>query len=229
MRDRRAVDEQDVRFQPGGYGWIIDVNRPREISNAIPGYKPGINRRTSKSNGRNRVRGKIQRMIVIGFLLIWIGSGSSSAQYPARPIHGKSDKWISWRVDALLKNNTRYDYRNVEVTAKNGVVTLKGSVLTPYEKFHAGLVAEDVPRVSSVVNDIVAAKSLNQDMAMAQRVRSEILLEPALKILSLDVVSKQGKVELYGIVSTSDQKLYAGRFVGEIPGVKKVVNEILVE
>jgi osmotically-inducible protein OsmY len=175
------------------------------------------------------MRGKTQRMIVIGFLLIWFGPGSVSAQTSARPIHGKSDKWISWRVDALLKNDTRYDYRNVKVTGKNGVVTLDGSVLTPYEKFHAGLVAEDVPRVRAVVNNIVVEEPLNQDIAMAQRVRSEILQEPALKILSLDVVSKQGEVELYGVVSTSDQKKYASRFVGEKPGVKKVVNEILVE
>ena len=141
----------------------------------------------------------------------------------------KSDHWIAWRVDALLQNDERFDYRDVRVAAKDGVVTLDGSVMTEYEKGHASLVAEDVPGVKGVENVILVVEPVNANFALAKKVRTQILENPELTISSLDVSAEQGRVEIRGIVSGSGERTEIGDIVKEMPGVATVENEIWVE
>lgn len=158
----------------------------------------------------------------LGSLPVWATSTGFEKQT-------RSDKWITWRVDALLHNDNRLDYRLVEVACKSGEVTLKGSVWTAYEKAHATLVASDVPGVKAVQNTILVVEPLNADFVLMKSVRSEILQDPILTVTALLVDAEAGTVTLYGIVSTPKQKDRVAEIVRGIPGVKQVVNEIDIE
>lgn len=163
-------------------------------------------------------------------LMVIIGAVSfASAAVTPFARRGVSDRWVTWRVDALLHDDNRYDYREVRVKTKDKVVTLKGSVMTDYEKAHAVLVAGDIPGVKAVTDEIIVAEPVDPDIALMKRVRSEIVQDPLLKIIALDVDAKDGAVTLYGIVRDSEQKERVDELVHGIPGVKALADEILLE
>jgi len=141
----------------------------------------------------------------------------------------KSDQWIRWRVDALLQNDDRFDYRDVDVVSTNGAVTLQGLVFTQYEKGHAALIAGNVPGVRQITNEIRVVPPLNDNVVLAKKVRTQILKNPTFNVDALDVRARQGAVELRGMVSSPGEKARLGQLVGAMPGVTEVVNEIIVE
>src|SRR5581483_6341644 len=100
--------------------------------------------------------------LCLGFVLMATAVTPASAADSTK--HGYSDQWIAWRIDALLQNDARFDYRKVKAASKSGVVTLKGSVLTGYERGHAEFVAADIPGVKGVINDIATVEPLNDDI-----------------------------------------------------------------
>lgn len=177
----------------------------------------------------SRVAGVVVCGAVLGLVGLPVWAMSTGFEKQTR-----SDKWITWRVDALLLNDNQFDYRLVQVACKNGEVTLKGSVWTDYERSHATLVASDVPGVKAVQNTILVVEPLNVDFVLMKAVRSEILQDPILNVTALfvDVNEERnpaGTVTLYGIVSTPQQKDRVAEIVRGVPGVKQVVSEIDVE
>lgn len=177
----------------------------------------------------SRVTGVVVCGAVLGLVGLPVWAMSTGFEKQTR-----SDKWITWRVDALLRNDNRLDYRLVQVGCKNGEVTLKGSVWTDYERSHATLVASDVPGVKAVQNTILVVEPLNAGFVLMKAVRSEILQDPILSVTALfvDVNAERnpaGTVTLYGIVASPEQKDRVGEIVRGVPGVKQVVNEIDVE
>ncbi|PYX46938.1 MAG: hypothetical protein DMG79_15150 [Acidobacteria bacterium] len=75
------------------------------------------------------------------------GEGST-----ARKIDSDLDSGIDKNLDAMLiqhrlKNDVRYD-------VNNGVVTLKGDVPTPTQRASVEKLAEQVPNVKQVVNEL---------------------------------------------------------------------------
>lgn len=175
------------------------------------------------------MRRKIIALLVAWTIVIAGGISLASAESMHSVRRGFSDRWIAWRVDALLQNDNRLDYREVRVTTKDKIVTLKGSVMTDYEKAHATLVAGDIPGVKGVTNEIVVVEPVDADFALIKRVHSEIIQDPTLKVMALDVDAREGGVTLYGIVRSVDQKKRVGELVQGVPGVKELKNEILVE
>jgi len=142
----------------------------------------------------------------------------------------KADQWTRWKINALLRNDIRLDYRNVKVKNRNGTVTLSGVVLTDYEKAHAVEMASDVPGVKAVKDEIMVVQyTTGPDGALAQRVRSQILQDPTMKVTALDVEAEKDGVLLHGIVSNDAIKARIGRFASEVKGVQRVDDELDVE
>lgn len=168
-------------------------------------------------------------LLVGWILLVVMGAMPVRAESTGIEKQSRPDHWIRWRVDALLQNNDRLDYRDVAVACKNGEVTLTGSVITQYERSHASLVAEDVPGVKDVRNEILVDEAVNANFALEKKIRSQILQDPVLRVTALDADAQEGTVELHGIVSNSEQKYRVTEIIQGIPGVKRVVNNIDVE
>lgn len=173
------------------------------------------------------MRSTIMLTLCLGIVLMGTAVVPASAADTTK--HRYSDQWITWRIDALLQNDARFDYRKVKVATRNGVVTLKGSVLTDVERGRAEFVASDLPGVKGVVNDIETVEPLNDDMILAKQIRSEIIEDPIFNTLALSVDTKDGAVELHGIVGSFEQKRLLDKLIRETPGVKHLENEILVE
>jgi osmotically-inducible protein OsmY len=150
---------------------------------------------------------------------------------PATMHHIKSDQWMRWKIDARLQDDPYLDYRGVKVNIKkNGVAVLSGYTLTDYEKDNAGQVAGAVPGITEVKNEIeVVRYTAGHDGAVAQRVRSQIIQDPTMKVSALEVQAEKNGVILHGIVPTAELKARIGQFASEVKGVEHVDNDLDVE
>jgi len=175
-------------------------------------------------------------VFVMGAVVFIGASGGGSvaalaATPPAAGLHIKADRWMRWKIDARLQNDPYLDYRGVKVSIrKNGVAVLTGYTLTDYEKANAAQVAGDVSGITEVKNEITVVQyTAGHDGAVAQRVRSQIIQDPTMKVTALDVEAEKGGVILHGIVPTAELKAHIGKFASEVNGVKHVDNDLDVE
>jgi len=175
--------------------------------------------------------GMIMMIGVIGLLGVG-GPPVLAATTPPTPLrHIKSDQWMRWKIDARLQDDPYLDYRGVEVhIKKNGVAVLTGYTLTDYEKDNAAAVAGAVPGITEVKNEIkVVQYTAGHDGAVAQRVRSQIIQDPTMKVTALEVQAEKNGVILHGVVPTAELKARIGQFASEVNGVKHVDNDLDVE
>ena len=70
----------------------------------------------------------------------------------AKAINSDLDKGIEQNLDAALIQNKLHD--NVKYAVKSGVITLSGEVNSQYKRDHAEKIANRVPNVKQVVNDL---------------------------------------------------------------------------
>jgi osmotically-inducible protein OsmY len=73
-----------------------------------------------------------------------------------------------------------------------------------------------------------AEKMSPADRAVAERVRQRLEQHPYLSGSELQVVAQQGNVELSGRVNSDFERQVAGQVSRQVPGVKRVTNELAV-
>ncbi len=137
------------------------------------------------------------------------------------------------KIEAAAKSS--YNYRtvledNVKVKAKDGVVTLSGTVIDKDDKSLAEDTVENLPGVTSVKNNIVV-KSANperSDAWIALKVRSRLLMKSNVSASTTKVTSANGVVTLTGTVDNIAQKELTAAYAEDIDGVKSVRNDLVV-
>lgn len=72
-----------------------------------------------------------------------------------------------------------------------------------------------------------AAKA-NEDTALAAKVKSALMADPALKMLAIDVGASGGVVTLFGTANTAANRDKAARVAADVPGVKSVDNKLVI-
>ncbi|MEO6569382.1 MAG: BON domain-containing protein [Opitutaceae bacterium] len=129
-----------------------------------------------------------------------------------------------------------YNYRtvledNVKVKAKDGMVTLTGTVQDKGEKDLAADTVENLPGVTSVKNDleIKSKHPEKSDAWISTKIRSRLLVKGNVSATSTKIDVKDGVVTLAGTADNLAQKELTGIYAKEIDGVKSVKNEIAVK
>lgn len=140
-----------------------------------------------------------------------------------------SDAEIKANVEAVLKNTTRVDEKEVQVAVKDSVVTLTGCLDSAIEKRTARQLAEDVAGVKLVSDEMTIRD-------FVKRTDEELVAEVRLR-LQRDAFSEEGKVEVYasngevrldGTVPDYHTKKAVEDVVWWTPGVIGVENLLLV-
>lgn len=67
------------------------------------------------------------------------------------------------------------------------------------------------------------------DSAITTKVKAEILNEPSLKVLQINVETFKGVVQLSGFVDSAQSKSKAGEVAAGVKGVKSVKNNLVVK
>jgi hyperosmotically inducible protein len=129
-----------------------------------------------------------------------------------------------------------YNYRtvledHVKVKARDGIVTLTGTVQDKDDKALAADTVENLPGVTAVKNDIVVKSDHPEksDGWMALKIRSRLLVKGNVSAATTKVAVMDGIVTLSGTADTLAQKELTEAYAKDIDGVKSVHNEITVK
>ncbi|MEZ0217206.1 MAG: BON domain-containing protein [Rariglobus sp.] len=129
-----------------------------------------------------------------------------------------------------------YNYRtvledHVKVKAKDGVVTLTGTVQDSDYKDLAEDTVKNLPGVTAVNNEIAIkpAHPENSDGWIAFKIRSRLLVKSNVSATTTTVAVKEGAVTLTGTAENLAQKELTGIYAKEIEGVKSVKNDLVVK
>ena len=120
---------------------------------------------------------------------------------------------------------------HVKVKAKDGVVTLTGTVQDKDERELAVDTVENLPGVTGVKNDIIVKSDFPErsDGWMALKIRSRLLVKANVSAATTTVSAKDGVVTLGGTADNAAQKELTEVYAKEIDNVKSVKNDIVVK
>jgi len=142
----------------------------------------------------------------------------------------RSDEEITKDVREALRRDVWVDESRVSVVVNRGVVHLSGTVDIFAERDAA---ADDAWRTSGVLdvadNIIVAPTITRDDADIAEDVRSDLVRNIRVDPSKIDVDVSGGTVSLHGSVATYAQKWIADDVAWWTPGVRDVVNELIIE
>jgi osmotically-inducible protein OsmY len=121
---------------------------------------------------------------------------------------------------------------SIKVNAKDGVVTLTGTVADESRKNLAQETASNLPGVKSVDNQLETKAEDDADSADAwigSKVKMALLFHRNVSGFQTDVEVKNGVVTLRGEAKNAAQKQLASEYAADIEGVKSVKNELTIE
>jgi osmotically-inducible protein OsmY len=160
----------------------------------------------------------------------------------------KSDAWLITKVKTTLLFHRNVSGLGTEVLADKGTVTLRGEASSLAQKDLTTEYVMDVEGVETVknemtVSDAAAAKPDNKtaaqktgtvieaidDASITALVKTSLLYHRSTSGIATKVETKDGVVTLEGKAKTAAGKDLAGKYAGDIDGVKSVNNNMTVD
>lgn len=141
------------------------------------------------------------------------------------------DSEIRHDVQRALDRAPGLDASAIAVAVDDGVVTLRGTVRSLFEKHQAERVTLRVYSVNAVANDLVVqppAVPHPTDTEIAQAVVDALTKNALVPLHHVQVVVAEGWVTLSGILQWEHQRVSAERTAARVAGVKGVSNTILL-
>ncbi|HEX5418029.1 MAG TPA: BON domain-containing protein [Chloroflexota bacterium] len=142
--------------------------------------------------------------------------------------------WTDQEIGAIIRRKLDRDSRltdpsKIDIAVNRGVVTLSGIV----PNYSQRVVAEEdvwaAPGVVGVINNIcLAPPTTRTDDEIAAAVREALDKDPAINAARITVTVEDGVVYLRGSVPISYQSPRASGDAWSVPGVRDVVNELIV-
>lgn len=150
---------------------------------------------------------------------------------------GSSDADIARKLTHEIRMYSRYTiFDNIDFRVNEGAVELIGEVSQPYKKADLGRIAQKVPGVKSLSNDLKVLPLSPMDNQLRRQVARAIYRDPVLSRYGLQAVGPihiivdNGHVTLEGVVSTDMEKNVAGiRANGAGLSFGQVTNNLRVE
>lgn len=142
------------------------------------------------------------------------------------------DKDLKQHVENALEWEPSVDAKDIGVSADQGVVTLRGTVASYWQKMAAERVVLQVYGVKAVANDLtvhVANAYQRTDTEIAQAAVSALEWHTVVPDDRVTVTVKDGWLALAGTLDWQYQKDAAARAVRELTGVKGITNDIRVK
>lgn len=156
-----------------------------------------------------------------------------------------SDAWLITKVKFTLLFHKNVNASGTTVNAKQGVVTLRGKATSTAQKDLTTEYAADVDGVKSVTNEMTvpgaakvdksaAAAKMDavgdavDDASITAMVKATLFYHRSTSALNTSAATKDGIVTLSGKAKNAAEKDLAEKLVGDVQGVKKVVNNITV-
>jgi osmotically-inducible protein OsmY len=143
-----------------------------------------------------------------------------------------ANRELQERVLRALEFEPSIDAAQIAVTAHDGVVTLRGTVPTFYQKTSAERAVAHVFGVRALANDIEVTPNQDtrrSDTAIAEAAANALAWDAAVPARAIQVTLREGWVTLTGNVEWRYQRDAAEYTVRRLYGVKGVTNSIVVK
>lgn len=166
---------------------------------------------------------KYLETLILGAVVVLLLTGSLFASETDRRIESAVQK--SYVFQNYLKDD------NIEVHAKNGIVTLTGTVSNEDHKIMAEDTVSDLPGVKGVDNQLQVKGEVlekNSDAWIRTRINMILRLHSNLDADNTQVEVKDGVVTLRGEADSEAQKALTTEYAKDVEGVKDVNNEMTV-
>ena len=146
------------------------------------------------------------------------------------------DAWVIAKVKSTLLYHGSVSAGTTEVTAKDGIVTLRGTAASQAQKELTTEYVRDVEGVKEVNNETTVVKSAKRtvsakidDASITAQVKMTLLYHRSTSALHTMIETERGVVSLYGKVKdTAEWKLVA-KLANDVNGVKGVNNRMTIE
>lgn len=142
-----------------------------------------------------------------------------------------TDRELQERVLKALDFEPGVDATKIGVTTHNGIVTLRGTVPTLYERWLAERVTSRVQGARGLANDIEVlpvAAAQRTDSAIAEAAANAVAWDAAVPARAVQVSVKEGWVTLTGNVEWRFQRDAAEAAVRRLHGVRGLTNAIVL-
>jgi hyperosmotically inducible periplasmic protein len=147
------------------------------------------------------------------------------------------DAQIAQKVGHEIRMYSRYTmWDNIAVRVREGDVELQGQVSQPFKKADLGRIAQSVPGVRSVTNDLEVLPASFSDDRLRLQVARVIFRDPVLSryaiqaVPPIHIIVDNGHVTLEGVVNNEMEKNVAGiRASGAGLSFGQVINNLQVE
>jgi len=150
-----------------------------------------------------------------------------------------SDAWIKEKVETTLALHRSVHDSKIEVSVKDGIVTLKGIAANEAKKELATAYAEDVEGIKNVKNEMTVSSSWKvtydksadyiDDASITAQVRYALLSHRSTSVLKTKVETKNGVVTLSGKAKNAAERTLATLLANDINGVQAVINLMTIE
>ena len=142
----------------------------------------------------------------------------------------KSDNELRREVERALEWEPSVDERRIGVSVVDGIVTLTGETSSYSEKWRAERAVERVKSVQGIVNNLVVKPETERgDVEIAKAVVDALKWNVMVPADDIKVRVEKGWVTLLGEVHGDYQRRAAERAIRHLPGIKGVVNLIVVK
>lgn len=141
-----------------------------------------------------------------------------------------TDRELQERVLKALDFEPGVDATKIGVTTHNGIVTLRGTVPTLYERWLAERVTSRVQGTRGLANDIEVlpdAAAHRTDSAIAEAAANAVAWDSAVPARAVQVSVKEGWVTLTGTVEWRFQRDAAEAAVRRLHGLRGLTNAIV--
>lgn len=152
-----------------------------------------------------------------------------SANLPARA--SEMDTFIETSFQNSYVYRTILKDDNIQIASKDGAVTLSGNVTDKTRKPLAQDIAEALPGVESVDNQIVIIgepATENADTWIGMKVKTALVFHRSVNAGNTEVSVSDGIVTLKGEAASLAQKELTAEYAGDVEGVTRVNNEMTV-
>ncbi|MFN7992179.1 MAG: BON domain-containing protein [Bryobacteraceae bacterium] len=182
------------------------------------------------------MRQTILNKFMITFALVGLGI-AGAATTSNNGSGSTSDAAIAQKLRHEIVMYSRYTiFDNVNFRVNDGIVELSGEVTQPFKQADLGRIAQRVPGVTSVSNELKVLPLSPMDNRLRMQVARAIFRDPVLSrygmqaIPPIHIIVDNGHVTLEGIVSTDMEKNVAGiRANGAGLSFGQVTNNLRVE
>jgi hyperosmotically inducible protein len=145
------------------------------------------------------------------------------------------DSVITGKVKAALLANETVKNLDISVSTHQGVVTLTGFVNSKSQIDIGMDLARGVQGVTTVENQLTVKGALNtvganiDDNLITTQVKAKLFDDDMTKSFDIAVTTRNGEVQLTGLVDNEYQALHSAHLAQGIDGVKSVLNHMTVK